>query len=402
MFSVNAPVAPAVSLTMESSVAASASGAVDPPLAPSAFGAVDPSVAPSAFGAVDPSVAPSAFGAVDPSVAPSVSASVEPCEATSAFGAVDPLVAASASDAVNSLVATSASGAVEPPEATTVFGAVNPPVTTSTCVAVVGPLVATSASVAVAVDPLAAMRASAASNASVAVLSGPPVAMLAILASDTSSDVTATPLGAPAIISPSDKPIVGSAAVPAARPDFLVPSVPVPKAALRSVSKAAAAEQQAVLPLKLRPSQWLCGPQHHLAEPAVKTSAASMAEVAAVSAASSIFMSEAATAPMAVSTCKTKSTSDRVAEAMAATVAKKSKDPWPYVSDYFSFIGLRSNNEPCYQCCLCRHKRVKVNAHLSTLYNLKSHVKRRHPGWSEAFREAIQEGRRIRRREKLR
>jgi hypothetical protein len=105
---------------------------------------------------------------------------------------------------------------------------------------------------------------------------------------------------------------------------------------------------------------------------------------------------------MAVSTCKTKSTSDHVAEAMAATVAKKSKDPWPYVSDYFSFIGLRSNNEPCYECCLCQHKRVKVNAHLSTLYNLKSHVKRRHPGWSEAFREAIQEGRRFRRREKLR
>jgi hypothetical protein len=113
-------------------------------------------------------------------------------------------------------------------------------------------------------------------------------------------------------------------------------------------------------------------------------------------------MSEAAAVPMAAATRKAKPAADRVAEAMAATVAKKSKDPWPYVSDYFSFIGLRSNKEPCYECCLCRHKRVKVNAHLSTLYNLKSHVKRRHPGWSEAFREAIQEGRRFRRLEKLR
>jgi hypothetical protein len=330
---------------------------------------------------VEPSVAATAFGVVEPPLATSASGAVETCEATSAVGIVNPPVATSASVTV-----------VGPLGATSAFGVVEPSVATSSSVAVVGPLGATSASVAVAVDPLVF----SASDASVAVLTGPPVAILAILASDICSDVTATTLGAPTITSPSDKSIVGSAAVSAVRPDFLVPSVPVPRAALRSVSKAAAAEQQAVLPLQLRPSQWLCGPQHPVAEPAVQTSAASLAKVAAGTTASSIFTSEA------VSTRKAKPAADCVAEAMAATVAKKSKDPWPYVSDYFSFIGLRSNNEPCYECCLCRHKRVKVNAHLSTLYNLKSHVKRRHPGWSEAFREAIQEGRRFRRLEKLR
>jgi hypothetical protein len=389
MFASIAPVSPTVSLETDTSLT------VEPLVSISASDAVNSLVATSASGAVETCEARSAAGIVNPSVAPSAS------------GAVDPPVTASASGAADPLVAASASSSVEPFEASSAFGFVNTPVDTSASVAV-GPLgdvstssasnasVATSASV--AVDPLAVLSAS---DASVVVLTVPPVAILALLESETASYVTATTFGAPAIISPSDKPIVGSTAVSAVRPDFLVPSVPAPRPTLRSVAKTAA-EQQAVRSLQLRPSQWLCGPQHHVAEPAIEPSAASLAEVAAGPTASSIFMSEAAAAPMAVSTCKTKSTSDRVAEAMAATVAKKSKDPWPYVSDYFSFIGLRSNNEPCYECCLCRHKRVKVNAHLSTLYNLKSHVKRRHPGWSEAFREAIQDGRRFRRREKLR
>ncbi len=380
MFSVNASVAPTVYLETDTSLI------MEPPVATiSASDAVKSLVATSASGAVETCEATSAFGVVNPPVATSASVSVGPLEATSVIGVVNPPVATSASGA---------QGAVEPPEATTVIGAVNTAVATSASGAV-NPLVATTASVAVAVDPLAVLSAS---DASVAVLAGPPVAMLDILASETSSDVTETTLGAPAIISPSDKPIVGSAAVSAVRPDFLVPSVPVPRPAFRTVAKAAA-EQKAVRSLQLRPSQWLCVP---VAEPAVKTSAASLAEVAAGPTASSIFMSEASAAPMVAATRMAKPPSDHVAEAMEATVAKKSKDPWPYVSDYFSFIGLRSNNEPCYECCLCRHKRVKVNAHRSTLYNLKSHVKRRHPGWSEAFREAIQEGRRFRRLEKLR
>jgi hypothetical protein len=382
MFAAFAPVAPTVSLETDTGT----SLIMEPPVAISASGAVNSLVATSASGAVETCKATSAFGIVNLPVSISASGAGDTLVATSVCGEVDPQVAASASSAVDRLVATSA------------FGVVEPSVATSASVAVVGPLGAASASVAVAVDPL---PVESASDASVAVLTVPPVAILALLASETSSDVTTTNLGAPAIISPSEKPKVDSASVSSVRPDFLVPNVPVPRAALRSVAKAAA-EQQSVHSLQLRPSQWLCGPQHPVAEPAVETSAASLAVVAAGTAASSSFMSEAAAAPMVVSTCKTKSTSDRVAEAMAATVAKKSKDPWPYVSDYFSFIGLRSNNEPCYECCLCRHKRVKVNAHLSTLYNLKSHVKRRHPGWSEAFREAIQEGRRFRRLEKLR
>ena len=60
--------------------------------------------------------------------------------------------------------------------------------------------------------------------------------------------------------------------------------------------------------------------------------------------------------------------------------AAASNNPWPYLHTFFEYSGSNLvKKSVTYQCMLCKPRQVPITAHVSTLHNLKSHVKRAHP-----------------------
>lgn len=68
-------------------------------------------------------------------------------------------------------------------------------------------------------------------------------------------------------------------------------------------------------------------------------------------------------------------------------------DPWPHVGAFFKFVkadfGKRTVS---YLCLQCRPKKVSISAHISSLFNLKSHVKRAHVAKSQEFDDLVSLG----------
>ena len=70
-----------------------------------------------------------------------------------------------------------------------------------------------------------------------------------------------------------------------------------------------------------------------------------------------------------------------------------SNNPWPYLHTFFEYSGSNLvKKSVTYQCMLCKPRLVPITAHVSTLYNLKSHVKRAHPNRLLELQDLISQG----------
>ena len=68
-------------------------------------------------------------------------------------------------------------------------------------------------------------------------------------------------------------------------------------------------------------------------------------------------------------------------------------DPWPHVGAFFKFVKADFGKRTAeYLCLQCRPKKVSISAHLSSLFNLKSHVKRAHSTKSQEFDDLVSQG----------
>ena len=68
-------------------------------------------------------------------------------------------------------------------------------------------------------------------------------------------------------------------------------------------------------------------------------------------------------------------------------------DPWPHVGAFFKFVKADFGKRTAeYLCLQCRPKKVSISAHLSSLFNLKSHVKRAHATKSQEFDDLVSLG----------
>ena len=72
----------------------------------------------------------------------------------------------------------------------------------------------------------------------------------------------------------------------------------------------------------------------------------------------------------------------------------ESQNPWPHLEDYYGFesVDKRNANLLFFRCVLCQPKETTIKGHVSSLYNLKSHVKRNHPVHASQFEEKIKAG----------
>ena len=52
--------------------------------------------------------------------------------------------------------------------------------------------------------------------------------------------------------------------------------------------------------------------------------------------------------------------------------------PWPHLSKYFVFKRADEANNAVFACVMCQPKTVQIKGHMSSLSNLKKHVKRVH------------------------
>ncbi|XP_018010078.1 uncharacterized protein LOC108667549 isoform X1 [Hyalella azteca] len=82
------------------------------------------------------------------------------------------------------------------------------------------------------------------------------------------------------------------------------------------------------------------------------------------------------------------------AEAERQVCHDKPQNPWPHLEDFFVFksVDERNANLMFFQCVLCQPKETTIKGHASSLYNLKSHVKRNHPAHAIQFEERIKAG----------
>lgn len=68
-------------------------------------------------------------------------------------------------------------------------------------------------------------------------------------------------------------------------------------------------------------------------------------------------------------------------------------DPWPHIKMYFEFSASNpAKKSVTYVCVLCKPKKVPITAHVTSLYNLKSHVKRVHSAKFLEFQDQISMG----------
>uniref|UniRef100_A0A3B3XLC6 BED-type domain-containing protein n=1 Tax=Poecilia mexicana TaxID=48701 RepID=A0A3B3XLC6_9TELE len=78
------------------------------------------------------------------------------------------------------------------------------------------------------------------------------------------------------------------------------------------------------------------------------------------------------------------STTAAVGEAKFAEVESLESHPWPHLKDYFFFEARDKSNEKTlhFQCVLCQPKKITIKGQAKSLYNLKSHINRKHPAAS--------------------
>uniref|UniRef100_M3ZI76 BED-type domain-containing protein n=1 Tax=Xiphophorus maculatus TaxID=8083 RepID=M3ZI76_XIPMA len=78
------------------------------------------------------------------------------------------------------------------------------------------------------------------------------------------------------------------------------------------------------------------------------------------------------------------STTTAVGEAKFAEVESLESHPWPHLKDYFFFEARDKSNEKTlhFQCVLCQPKKITIKGQAKSLYNLKSHINRKHPALS--------------------
>ncbi|XP_042235836.1 uncharacterized protein LOC121875363 isoform X1 [Homarus americanus] len=80
--------------------------------------------------------------------------------------------------------------------------------------------------------------------------------------------------------------------------------------------------------------------------------------------------------------------------AQAEGQAQESQSPWPHLDDYFVLKSRdkRNANILYFQCVICQPKETTIKGQATSLYNLKSHVKRKHPAHAIQFEERIKAG----------
>ncbi|XP_042229523.1 uncharacterized protein LOC121871369 [Homarus americanus] len=80
--------------------------------------------------------------------------------------------------------------------------------------------------------------------------------------------------------------------------------------------------------------------------------------------------------------------------AQAEGQAQESQSPWPHLNDYFVLKSRdkRNANILYFQCFMCQPKETTIKGQATSLYNLKSHVKRKHPAHAIQFEERIKAG----------
>ncbi|XP_043994868.1 uncharacterized protein LOC122843844 isoform X1 [Gambusia affinis] len=88
------------------------------------------------------------------------------------------------------------------------------------------------------------------------------------------------------------------------------------------------------------------------------------------------------------------STTTAVGEAKFAEVESLESHPWPHLKDYFFFEARDKSNEKTlhFQCVLCQPKKITIKGQAKSLYNLKSHINRKHPTHATQFEEDIKAG----------
>lgn len=84
-----------------------------------------------------------------------------------------------------------------------------------------------------------------------------------------------------------------------------------------------------------------------------------------------------------------------VGEAECAQVETlASQNPWPHLKDYFVFTARDKWNDKIlyFRCVMCQPKQITIKGQAASLYNLKSHVKRKHPALAIQFEERTRAG----------
>lgn len=66
----------------------------------------------------------------------------------------------------------------------------------------------------------------------------------------------------------------------------------------------------------------------------------------------------------------------------------ESRNPWPYMEEYFDFIGIKGKNLE-FKCLLCTDKEKILSVSNKSSFNLKLHIGRSHPFESEQFQSLI-------------
>ncbi|CAI9735188.1 xaa-Pro dipeptidase-like [Octopus vulgaris] len=76
------------------------------------------------------------------------------------------------------------------------------------------------------------------------------------------------------------------------------------------------------------------------------------------------------------------------------TESLESQNPWSHLEDYFVLTSRDKRNAKIlfFRCVMCRPKEITIKGQVTSLYNLKSHAKRKHPAYAIQFEERIKAG----------
>ena len=77
------------------------------------------------------------------------------------------------------------------------------------------------------------------------------------------------------------------------------------------------------------------------------------------------------------------------------SLSSNKQNPWPYLNRFFECIGLKDQkNNLEYQCLLCKPLRKKLSCCMTSMNNLKKHVKSSHPTLVKKLQNAIDDQKR--------
>lgn len=84
-------------------------------------------------------------------------------------------------------------------------------------------------------------------------------------------------------------------------------------------------------------------------------------------------------------------------EGSTAAARDQSREPlnhWSHLKDYFVFTSRDESNARvlCFRCVMCRPKDITIKGQVNSFYNLKSHVRRKHPAHAAQFEERVRAG----------